>query len=322
MLLAGDIGGTKTNLTLYSGESTTPVLEESLPSRSFKNFEALLQQFLTDKNVTIEKACLGVAGPVFNGCCEVTNLHWVIDEKKLAHTFKIQQVKFLNDLEATGYGTLCLQEADLFTVNPGKPNPTGNIAVLAAGTGLGEAFLIWENGRYRVIPSEGGHSDFAPHNEVEIELLRFLLKSHPHVSNERVISGIGFMNIYNFVKTYRNYQEPESLRQRFETEDPNAVITSQAMAGNPVCEETLNLFMALYGSEAGNLAIKTMSTGGVYIGGGIAPKILPKFEENIFKNAFLNKGRMATILADFPIKIILNPKTALLGAAHYVRNYL
>lgn len=322
MLLAGDIGGTKTNLTLYSGDSTTPVLEESLPSRSFKTFEALLEQFLAGKNVTIEKACLGVAGPVFDGHCEVTNLFWTIDEKKLAQAFKIQKVKFLNDLEATGYGILCLKESDLFTVNPGKPNPTGNIAVLAAGTGLGEAFLIWENSRYRVIPSEGGHCDMAPHNETEIELLRFLLKSHTHVSNERVISGLGFMNIYNFVKTYRNYTEPAALRHRFETEDPNAVITAEAMAGNPICEETLNLFMALYGSEAGNLAIKTMSTGGVYVGGGIAPKILPKFEEKNFMNAFLNKGRMANILADFPVKIILNPKTALLGAAHYVQNYL
>lgn len=322
MLLAGDIGGTKTKLQIYSRESTQLLSEENLPSRSFNTFDSLLHQFLADKNVSIEKVCLGIAGPILNGRCELTNLHWTIDEKKLADAFKIQKVKLLNDLEATGYGILSLDETDLFVVNPGKPNPGGNIAVIAAGTGLGEAFMVWENDRYRVIPSEGGHSDFAPRTDVEIELLRFLLKKHAHVSYERVLSGIGLTNIYQFVKIFRNYQEPASLLERFEKEDRNAVITELAMAGNPVCEEALNLFMAIYGSEAGNMAIKIMASGGVYIGGGIAPKILPKFKEDIFKAAFFHKGRMADILADFPIKVITNENTALLGAAHYVQNYL
>lgn len=323
MILAGDLGGTKAILAVFE-ENTgfeTPLIKQSLPSRNYQNFYDLLKDFLSQhENLAINKASFGVAGPILNGVASISNLGWQIEEAKLGDILKTKQVKLLNDLESMSYSVLLLKEKDLETLNPGKPIENGNIAVLAAGTGLGEGFLVWNNGRYHAVASEGGHVDFAPRNEVEMELLRFLWKKLGHVSYERIVSGMGISNIYEFVKNYRNYQEPASLASRFQNEDPNAVITELGMAGtNPICEETLNIFLSAYGAEAGNLALKVMSTRGVFIGGGIAPKILQKFKENFFMDAFLNKGRFVNVLKNFPVKIILNQDAALIGAAHYTQ---
>lgn len=323
MILAGDLGGTKAILAVFEENVgfETPLIKQSLPSRNFQNFYDLLKDFLSQhQKLSIKKASFGVAGPILKGVASISNLGWQIEEAKLKEILNTNQVKLLNDLESMSYGILLLKEKDLETLNPGNPIANGNIAVLAAGTGLGEAFLVWNEGHYQAIASEGGHVDFAPQNEVEMELLKFLWNKLGHVSYERVVSGIGISNIYEFVKKYRNYQEPSSLSVRFQNEDPNVVITELGMAGtNPICEETLNIFISAYGAEAGNLALKVMSTRGVFIGGGIAPKILQKFKENFFMDSFLNKGRFVNVLKNFPVKIILNQDAALIGAAHYTR---
>ena len=324
MILAGDIGGTKTNLAVYAADTelNVPIIEECFHSQRYDSFLALLKDFFTNNAVQIQKACFGVAGPVINGRCSTSNISWVVDEKEIRETFNIPQVKILNDLESMGYGTLLLKDNDLKIINPGSPVEHGNIAVIAAGTGLGEAFLVWGNGRYRVIASEGGHTDFGPRNALEIELLKFLLNEFEHVSYERIVSGIGLKNIYQFLKHHQNYQEPAWLTERFAREDPNVVISESGLASrDPICEQTLQMFMSIYGAEAGNLALKVMSTGGIFIGGGIAPKILPAFNNGEFLNALFGKGRLSKVITKMPVKIILNEKTALLGAAHFAQSY-
>jgi len=325
MILAGDIGGTKTLFAIYDNDTelNNPILQKSYRSQKYQNFTELLSEFLETNTIKFDRFCFGVAGPVINGEANISNLGWRIFENELSQLFKTSNVKLLNDLEAMSYGVVKMQNHDLEIVNPGNPVPYGNIAIIAAGTGLGEGFLIWNGLHYRAIASEGGHVDFAPQDSVEVELLQYLKKQYQHVSYERVLSGMGLTNIYQFLKWYRNYQEPPELKARLESEDPNVVISELGLAGkNPICEETLNRFMIIYGAEAGNLAIKIMATNAVYIGGGIAPKILPKFKENFFIDSFLNKGRLQSVLKDIPVKVILNPYTALIGAAHYAQIYL
>lgn len=325
MILTGDLGGTKTNLAIFADEKelNSPVAEQSFESKTYNQLEDIIKEFLSTHPSKISKACFGVAGPVINGTSKISNLIWTVSEERIRESLGIGQVKLLNDLESMAYGTMLLRDDDVVVLNPGNPEKMGNIAIIAAGTGLGEAYLVQNEHCVHVIPSEGGHADLAPRNEIEIEFLKFMLKEFEHVSYERALSGMGITNIYCFLRSYRGFREPEWLVQRFEREDRNAVISELAQKGNvPICEEAMRLFVGLYGAEAGNWALKTMSTGGVFIGGGIAPKILPLLRDGHFMETFLAKGRLSRVVAQFPVKVILNQKTPILGALFYAQNYM
>lgn len=319
MLLAGDIGGTKTRLALYSAESgPSPMEQGTFKSADYTSLEAVVGEFLTGIDASVEKAVFGVAGPVVEGKSSTTNLPWVIHETSLQETFGLQQAKLLNDLEATAYGVPNLDPSDLALLNDASSR-SGTKVVVAPGTGLGEAVLFYRDDHYHVLPSEGGHTDFAPRNLFEIRLLRYLICKFGHVSYERVCSGSGMPNIYAFLKKQGFAPELAEMKKALkQTDDPTPIIVEKAMAGE--CElsiATLNAFVSILGSEAGNLTLKVMATGGVYLGGGIPPKILPKLRDGTFMAAFVNKGRFAEMLAQIPVYVILNEETALFGAACY-----
>ncbi len=319
MLLAGDIGGTKTNLALFSPEDgLIPLAQATFKSADYPSLKAVVAEFLADEGASINKAVFGVAGPVVKGRVEATNLPWIISEPILQDAFGLGSVTLLNDLEATAYGVPNLPEEDLFPLNDASPG-SGTKVVLAPGTGLGEAVLCDRGGNFYVIPSEGGHADFAPTNLLEIRLLRYLMGKFGHVSYERVCSGKGLPNIYAFLKKQGFAEElPEMKKVLRKAADPTPVIVQKAMDGE--CElsiATLNTFVSILGSEAGNLALKVMATGGVYLGGGIPPKILAKLKDGTFMASFVNKGRFADLLAQIPVYVILNDTTALFGAACY-----
>ncbi|MDZ4339403.1 MAG: glucokinase [candidate division NC10 bacterium] len=321
VILAGDIGGTKTIVALFedAGGGLRVLREETFPSRSHEGLGQILEAFRAREPLPpLRGACFGVAGPVFDGRCEATNLPWVIDAKALRGTLGLERVAVINDLVATAYGILDLKPDDVVVLNEGRPHPEGNKALIAAGTGLGEAILFWDGTRtrYRPVASEGGHADFAPRNVLEIELLRYLLKKHHRVSYERVLSGPGILNIYSFLKEAGHGEEAVWLRERFHGQDPSVVITDAAMRGeSDLCVKTLSLFVSLYGAEAGNLALKALATGGVYVGGGIAPKILDRLMDGTFMTAFTDKGRLSPLVSDMTVRVVLNPQTALRGAA-------
>ena len=321
MILAGDIGGTKTIVALFedAGGGLRVLREETFPSRSHEGLGQILEAFRAREPLPpLRGACFGVAGPVFDGRCEATNLPWVIDAKALRGTLGLERVAVINDLVATAYGILDLKPDEVVVLNEGRPHPEGNKALIAAGTGLGEAILFWDGTRtrYRPVASEGGHADFAPRNVLEIELLRYLLKKHHRVSYERVLSGPGILNIYSFLKEAGHGEEAVWLRERFHGQDPSVVITDAAMRGeSDLCVKTLGLFVSLYGAEAGNLALKALATGGVYVGGGIAPKILDRLMDGTFMTAFTDKGRLSPLVSDMTVRVVLNPQTALRGAA-------
>lgn len=319
MLLAGDIGGTKTRLALYSADTgLTPRELKTFKSAAYPHLEAVVAEYLAGVDVSVEKAVFGVAGPVVDGKTSTTNLPWVISERSLQETFGLQQAKLLNDLEATAYGVPNLAASDLALLNDTSPR-SGTKVVVAPGTGLGEAVLFYQDDRYYVLPSEGGHTDFGPRNLFEIRLLRHLMGKFGHVSYERVCSGSGMPHIYAFLKKQGFAAElPEMKKALKQADDPTPIIVKKAMAGE--CElsiATLNAFVSILGSEAGNLTLKVMATGGVYLGGGIPPKILPKLKDGTFMAAFVDKGRFAEMLAQVPVYVILNEKTALFGAACY-----
>ena len=323
MFLAGDIGGTKTVLELFekSGERITLVSESKFPSHTYGTFEQILSEFLAQRpGVQLNAACLGVAGPVLDGRCQTTNLPWVLDERLLAKTLGVPRVKLLNDLEATAFGMPFLRGNELCVLKAGaQPKSKGNVAVIAAGTGLGEAMLYWDGQRHRPIASEGGHADFAPRDDREIELLRYLREqAGGHVSYEHVLSGPGIHNIYLFLRDRGYYPEPPWLARTIEAGDPNAVIAQQGLVGDqPLCSAALEMFCSIYGGEAGNLALRYVALGGVFVGGGIAPKILPALQSGDFIRSFLNKGRLSSLLESIEVSVALNPRTALLGAGHY-----
>ena len=323
MLLAGDIGGTKTNLAIYDPETgpRDPLAEATLPSTGFPSLEALLHSFISGLDCRITRACFGVAGPVVDGRAMITNLAWVIDEGQLVQALGIPDVYLLNDLESIAYAIPRLERSDLHTVNEGAPDPKGAIAVIAPGTGLGEAFLTWTGDRYCAHPSEGGHADFAPTDVLELGLLRYLWDRYEHVSNERVCSGLGLPNIYTYLKASGYAQEPEWLADRLaQARDATPVIVNNALDENErceLCEATLRTFVSILGAEAGNLVLKTLATGGVYLGGGIPPRILPVLEDPVFMNAFCNKGRFRELMTNIPVHVILNSQAPLLGAAAY-----
>ncbi|MCB9420836.1 MAG: glucokinase [Ardenticatenaceae bacterium] len=321
MLLAGDIGGTKTILTLMDTEKEVrhPLAEQRFASDEYESLEAIVQQFLTDTAVTVDIATFGVAGPVVNNRAQITNLPWMIDAAAIAQTFNIAHVYLLNDLEAIANAVTHLEPGDLTTLNVGQPAEHGAIAVIAPGTGLGEAFLTWTGTHYQAHPSEGGHTAFGPGNAEQIDLLHFLHGRYRHVSYERVCSGIGIPNLYDFLKWDGRHQEPDWLARAIAAaEDPTPVIVNAAIQDNvPLCIAVLNLFVDILGDEAGNLALKTLATGGVYIGGGIPPRILPQLQQPRFLQAFRRKGRFADLMAAMPIHVIEHPQAALLGAAHF-----
>ncbi|MDE3063691.1 MAG: glucokinase, partial [Acidobacteriota bacterium] len=264
-------------------------------------------------------ACFGVPGPVRDGRLRLTNLPWTLDSRELSANLGIQHVFLINDLEANGYGIAELAQDQIYTLNEGDTAQIGNRALLAAGTGLGECFLAW-NGRIHLpFPSEGGHADFAPRNEDEIDLLRFLKqKYNGRISFERVVSGMGLTNIYEFLREVRGLDEPNWLAERIAGEDPNAVITELALAAkSEICEKSLDMFVSAYGAEAGNLALKILSVGGLYVGGGIAPRIIERLKDGLFMKAFTDKGRLSQLLVNMPVRIILESRAALMGAAAY-----
>jgi glucokinase len=320
MILVGDIGGTHTRLAILEivKEHFNFLAEETLSSREEPSLESALRKFLSSHSHPITEACFGVAGPVRQGRCEATNLPWVIDSREIALQLNLPPVGLINDLEASGYGIAALEVKDFEILNQGAPDARGNRAIVSAGTGLGEAVLYRDGREDRPFASEGGHADFAPRNHLEMDLLDFLLKRHSRVSVERVVSGQGLLAIYQFLKDTGRAEEPTWLVEQMRHKDPPAVITENALGGkSSLCVQTLDLFVSIYGAEAGNMALKVMATGGVYLGGGIAPKIIAKLRDPAFMNAFTSKGRLKPLLQATPVRVILNPRIALLGAARY-----
>ncbi|MGC9158629.1 MAG: glucokinase [Terracidiphilus sp.] len=321
MILAGDVGGTKVHLALYA--SVEGKLECSrqvrYAARNHSGLEEIAREFLGSQKATA--ACFGVPGPVRGGHLRLTNLPWTLDSRDLTASLGIPHVFLINDLEAVGYGVARLAPDQICTLSEGDASPIGNRALIAAGTGLGEGMLVWNGRSHTPYPSEGGHADFAPRNEDEIDLLRYLQRRYPgHVSFERVASGMGLTNIYEFLRDARGMDEPAWLAARMAAEDPNAVISELALgARSAICEKALDLFVSAYGAEAGNLALKVMALGGVYVGGGIAPRILDKLKDGSFLKAFTGKGRLSPLLAGMPVRIILDSGAALLGAAAYAQ---
>ena len=323
MFLAGDIGGTKTNLAFYAYENDHDRLvakkTASYPSQGHATLAEIIRDFLADAPSDIRQACLGVAGPVEGGVVRVTNLPWVVDAAALQAELNFKQVSLLNDLEANAYGINTLHPHELLSLNPrADPRQVGNRALIAAGTGLGEAGMLWDGVTHRPFASEGGHASFGPEDAIGDELLAFLRKEHGHVSWERVLSGTGMKNLYRFFRLRSGLPEPEWLRAQLLNGDLGAVVTQAGLAvRDPVCVDALDCFTRNYGYEAGNLALKMLALGGVYIGGGIAPKMLPKMQSDIFLDAFYHKGRMGPLLRSTPVHVILNDKTALQGAAWF-----
>lgn len=318
MILAGDVGGTNTRLAIFDpkDERLTPFALKVYTSRRYGDLTEVISDFLGGRSERIEFACLAVACPVQGGRCEVPNLAWVVDSRQIAGDLTLDSVEIINDLVANAYGVEALELDDFEVLNEGTEMEEGNAALISAGTGLGEAGLFRDGGRFRPFPSEGGHTDFAPRNEEEIELFRYLKGEFWRVSVERVLSGPGLHNIYRFLRDTGRADETDRLAERISREDPPAVITRAALQGRSVlCERALDLFVSIYGAEAGNLALKVMATGGVYVGGGIAPKIVNKLREGSFLESFFDKGRMRPILENMPIRVILNERAALLGAA-------
>jgi glucokinase len=321
LVLAGDIGGTKTSLALFSvrGEKLHVESTRTFPSKTYSGLTPTLKEFLAGENHPIDAACFGIAGPVVDGSVRTTNLPWIIDTAELRRAMKLDAIWLLNDLEAAAYGIITLANDEFFTLNEGEPRQSGTKALIAAGTGLGQALLYDDGKHFRPLASEGGHGDFAPRNELEIELLRHLIGRFGHASYERVVSGPGLLNIYRFFKESRGLAEPKWLTDRFAAnDDDSAVISQTALAGEAeICVKSLDLFVSVYGAEAGNLALRAKSVRGLYIGGGIAPKILAKLKDGAFMRAFLDKGRYTDLLAAIPVKVVLNDRAALRGAAFY-----
>ena len=319
MILAGDVGGTKVHLALYDfiDGKLEYTRDERYPAKDYSGLEEVVKEFLGATKV--HAACFGVPGPVRNGRLRLTNLPWTLDSHELAVNLGIEHVFLINDLEANGYGVAELSADQIYTLSEGDASQIGNRALIAAGTGLGEGLLIWNGHSHTPYPSEGGHVDYAPRNEDEIDLLRFLKqKYNGRISYERVISGMGLTNIYEFLREVRGLDEPAWLAERIAAEDPNAVVTELALAAkSEICEKALEMFVSAYGAEAGNLALKVLSVGGVYVGGGIAPRILEKLKDGAFMKSFTDKGRLSQLLVNMPVRIILESRAALLGAAAY-----
>jgi glucokinase len=320
-VLAGDIGGTKTRLAVFDvhGTRLETLTERSYPSGSYSGLEDIVQDFLGGTSADCRQACFGIAGPVQRGRAQATNLPWIVEEQAIAASFGFERVALINDLEANAWGIGALGENDFFTINAGSPDAEGNACIVSAGTGLGEAGLYWDGQRHWPFACEGGHATFSPSSDLEIALLEYLRERFGHASWERVVSGMGLVNVHDFLRTHRGVPAPSWLGEEMSAGDPAAAISSAAIDGrDSLCAEALDLFIHLYGVEAGNHALKIMATGGVYLGGGIAPKNLERFKGPLFMQGFLDKGRMQPLLEAMPVKIIINDRTALYGPALYL----
>jgi glucokinase len=323
-ILVGDVGGTKTQLALFDPHGLeTPIVDKTFQSADFESLIQLLRHFLLAREESIAQAVFGVAGPVVEGRAQITNLSWVIEKEAIQSALNLEAVHVINDLAAIANSVPYLQTSDLHVLNEGVPSPSGSRAVIAPGTGLGQAYLTWNGDQFQAHPSEGGHADFAPTSSLQMELLSFLQTRYDHVSYERLCSGMGIPNIYAFLKESFKYEEPTWLADKLSTApDPTPIIVNAALAPGEscaLCKETLKLFVSILAAEAGNLALKILATGGLYIGGGIPPRILPALETAKFMQSFTHKGRFSDLLSQIPVYVILNPRAALLGAAHYAR---
>jgi glucokinase len=343
MILAGDIGGTKTHLALYewTTERIDPLRFETFHSADYASLDEMLTEFLAPAQpalamdqleqakqedatsaseapaaLSLQAACFGVAGPVFENHSRTTNLPWVVDGPELSKRFDIRHVQLINDLEAMAYGILLLRPDELVTLNVGTPPAQQQaIALIAAGTGLGESILFWDGTRYRPMPSEGGHTDFAPNSDQEIDLLRHVRSQYLHVSYERVLSGPGLVAIYEYLRDAKK-NEPTWLAEKIKAGDAAAEIAEAGLKGQAeIAKQALDLFASIYGAEAGNLALKAMAINGVYLGGGIAPKLLAKLKDGTFMKAFTNKGRYKRLMSQIPVHVVTNQTTGLLGSA-------
>ncbi len=326
MILVGDIGGTKTILAVYSVETGLhqPLVEKTYPSTAYASLESIVHQFLSENNLPVERGCFGVAGPVIAGQARITNLPWVIDANRLMTEFGWASASLLNDLEAVAYAIPVLENNDLYTLNPGIPVQGGSIAVLAPGTGLGEAFMTHHEGKYHAHPSEGSHASFSPMGATQEKLLIYLReqKGFSHVSFERVCSGgLGIPNLYAFLKDIQAGEEPAWLAEQLaQAEDPTPIIISAAQdprRSSALCSAVLDLFIEILGVEAGNLALKVLATGGLYLGGGISPRIVEQLKTSAFLPMMYNKGRFEDLLKSIPVHVILNKKAGLIGAAAF-----
>jgi glucokinase len=318
MILAGDIGGTNARLAFFdvTNGHFRLVSASVFPSREYAGLDQIVSKFVETSNLHPDAACFGVPGPVRGGRVETSNLPWVIESARLADELNLKKTVLINDLEANAWGIATLGPDDVVSLNQVKGNPVGNQVVISAGTGLGEAGMYWDGSQYRIFATEGGHSDFAPRNELEIELFRYLSARYGHVSYERIVSGPGLVNVFHFLRDTGRGTEPEWLTDQMAHADPAAAISRAALDGAcALCEQALDLFVSVFAAEAGNLALKVLSTGGVYLGGGIAPKMVAKLSGPLFMHAFVGKGRMQPLLEAIPVKVITNDKTALMGAA-------
>jgi len=318
VVLAADVGGTKTNLGLFVEGKTRPksLAIQTYSNRDVKNLAQIIARFVEIHPAKITKACFGIAGPVVNGRSKATNLPWVVSQAQLQQRFNWPQVRLINDLEATAAALPFLSYRELYSLNKVRIRPGENISLVAPGTGLGQALLIFRHGHYRVLASEGGHADFAPNNAAEVRLWEYLHRKFGHVSNERVLTGQGLVNIYGWLKASTKLSEPRWLSDKMKAIDPAQVITQTALEKkNKLCMKTVTMFVSILGAVAGNLALTGLTTGGVYLGGGISPKILPKIDPQNFMASFTEKGRFKHFLEKIPVRVILNAKAALLGAA-------
>jgi len=320
-VLAGDIGGTKTRLAVFDveGARLDTLCEENYPSDEYASLDAIVRDFLDRAGGDCRQACFGIAGPVQHGRVATTNLPWVIEAQAMAKSFGFETVSLMNDLQANAWGIDALGDGDFRLLSEGRPDAAGNASIIAAGTGLGEAGLYWDGRRHWPFASEGGHADFSPHSDVEIGLLAYLRKRFGHASWERVVSGPGLVNLHDFLLAHRGVVVPAWLHDEMAAGDAAAAISAAALdERDAICAEALDLFVHLYGVEAGNHALKIMATGGIYIGGGIAPKILDKLKGPLFMQGLLSKGRMRPLLEGMPVRVILNDRTALYGPALYL----
>lgn len=323
LLLAGDIGGTKTVLAVVSPETgiVANLAEATFENRHYSGLEEIVAEFLDRFGVRVHRASFSVAGPVTDGQSMLTNLGWNLDEEQLRESWGLASVRLVNDLQATAYAIAYLSPENIHTLQPGVPSANGPRGVIAPGTGLGEGFLFWDGTRYEAFASEGGNADFAPADALQIELLRHLQGRFGHVCYEHVCSGLGISNIYRFLKESDPAEEPDWLADQLSTAvDPTPIIVETALgerASCSICTRTVQLFAAILGAESGNLALRVLATGGVYLGGGIPPRILSMLQGPEFLNGFRSKGRFSDFMTRFPVHVILEPRAALLGAAQY-----
>jgi glucokinase len=319
MILAGDIGATRTRLAAFEmeGSRLQCVVEKIYMSPDHPGLPEILTQFIRSEGIPVHSAAFGVAGPVRSGRSKISNLPWTIDSRELAKQLKLNSVALLNDLEAYAYGIDALESKDFITLSEGSEDAEGNRAVISARTGLGVAGLYWDGFRHHPFPCEGGHADFAPRTDLHVELLAYLQKKYGRVSCERILSGPGIRNIYDFLRDTHKAEEPAWLHEQMNAaSDPPALISQLALDGKaPICDQTLSVFVSIFGAETGNCALHYMTTGGIFIGGSIAAKNVAKMKDPVFMQSFLAKGRMEVLLKDMPVKIILNDDCGLIGAA-------